>query len=152
MSSSLRLGRRAGDPLRTGPRRAVAPLGDMREAAADSGCRGGAVSEIRVLSRLAERIQGLKGSRDWDGHVILVPCRDIHTFGMAGPIDAAFVDEAGIVMAVHRAIMPNRRIRHARARLVVERGSRAGRWLECGDRLFDFSFQDGVGCMGNGVE
>lgn len=92
---------------------------------------------VRVLSRLAERLRGLKCLSGEEGCAVLVPCCDIHTFGMGGPIDVAFVDAAGAVLAVHRRVMPGRRIRHAEARLVVERPSQSGRWFERGDALFN---------------
>ena len=76
--------------------------------------------KVRVLSRIAERLRGL-----------------IHTFGMKGPIDAAFIDAAGSVVAVHRRVMPGRRIRHADARMVVERPFQTGKWLERGDGFFN---------------
>ena len=92
---------------------------------------------IRVLSRITERLRGLKGVKGEDECAVLVPCRDIHTFGMSGPIDAAFIDAAGSVVAVHRRVMPGRRIRHADARMVVERPFQTGKWLECGDGFFN---------------
>ncbi len=123
------------------PRRAVAPIGER----VDEGRYGrhareenASASHLKVLSRLVERIRGLKGT-DGKGYAVLVPCRDIHTFGMEGPIDAAFVDAAGTVVAVHRRIMPGRRIRHADARLVVERLAQPGAWLERGDDVFNVS-------------
>lgn len=93
--------------------------------------------KVRVLSRIAERLRGLKGFNGDDECAVLVPCRDIQTFGMKGPIDAAFIDAAGSVVAVHRRVMPGRRIRHADARMVVERPFQTGKWLERGDGFFN---------------
>lgn len=101
--------------------------------------REGSGRGVRVLSRIAERLRGLRGLDGEDACAVLVPCCDIHTFGMSGPIDAAFVDAAGSVVAVHRRIMPGRRIRHANARMVVERPYQTGKWLECGDGLFNIA-------------
>lgn len=97
----------------------------------------GSRRKVRVLSRIAERLRGLKGFNGDDECAVLVPCRDIHTFGMKGPIDAAFIDAAGSVVAVHRRVMPGRRIRHADARMVVERPFQTGKWLERGDGFFN---------------
>ena len=89
-----------------------------------------------VLSRIVERLRGMKGIREESSHVVLVPCCDIHTFGMKAPIDVAFVDATGTVIAVHRLVMPKRRIRNASACLVVERSAQQGTWYECGDTFF----------------
>ncbi len=90
----------------------------------------------RVLTRILERLRGMKGAEHEEAHLVLVPCRDIHTFGMKRAIDVAFVDMTGTVIAVYREVGPHRRIRHAAARLVVERPARSGTWFECGDDLF----------------
>ena len=89
-----------------------------------------------VLSRIVERLRGMKGISEENSHVVLVPCCDIHTFGMKAPIDVAFIDARGVVIAVHRHVVPGRRIRNASARLVVERFSHQGVWYERGDDLF----------------
>lgn len=91
---------------------------------------------LRVLTGILERVRGLKGRGCGASCVVLVPCRDIHTFGMKGSIDVAFVDEKGIVVAVHRGVAPGRRIRCAEARMVFERPARPGAWLECGNGVF----------------
>ena len=89
-----------------------------------------------VLSRIVERLRGMKGAREESSHVVLVPCCDIHTFGMKVPIDIAFIDARGTVIAVHRRVMPKKRIRNAAACLVVERFAHQGAWYECGDDFF----------------
>ena len=89
-----------------------------------------------VLSRIIERLRGMKGIKKESSHVVLVPCCDIHTFGMKAPLDVAFIDKTGTVIAVHRRVMPKRRIRNAAARLVVERAAHQGAWYECGDNFF----------------
>ena len=96
-----------------------------------------AMPRFRVLSRVIERLRGLNGIKNENEYAVLIPCCDIHTFGMRVPIDAAFVDATGMVVAVHRRVMPGRRIRHGDARLVVERPFQAGKWLECGDGFFN---------------
>lgn len=98
---------------------------------------GNARPRFRVLSRVIERLRGLNGIKNENEYAVLIPCCDIHTFGMRAPIDAAFVDATGMVVAVHRRVMPGRRIRHGDARLVVERPFQAGKWLECGDGFFN---------------
>ena len=91
-----------------------------------------------VLTRLGERLRGLKGpaSRPCETYAVLVPCRDIHTFGMKCPIDVAFVDARGMVVAASRNVAPARRLRCARARMTLERRSCEGPWFEPGDFVF----------------
>lgn len=91
-----------------------------------------------LLTRLGERLRGLKGqtSRSRGGCAVLVPCRDIHTFGMKCPIDVAFVDARGVVVAASRNVAPARRLRCARARMTLERRSCEGPWFEPGDFVF----------------
>lgn len=91
-----------------------------------------------VLSGVCERLRGLKrrdlaGTRDC---VVLVPCRDVHTFGMDEAIDVAFVDANGSVVRVHRGVSAGRRLRCPLACMAVERFAREGRWFEVGDGIF----------------
>ncbi len=71
------------------------------------------LSEEAVIhegSTLAARLLGLAflGSIP-PGHALFIPdCRSIHTFGMRFPIDVAFLDAAGRVIRVERAVGPGR--------------------------------------------
>lgn len=60
--------------------------------------------EVRVASGFASRLRGLLGTRSLpDGHgLLLVPCRSIHMLFMSYPLDVAFLDEAGTVVAAVR--------------------------------------------------
>ena len=55
-----------------------------------------------------ERRRGLTGRAAMgpDVGIYLVPCEGIHTFGMKFPIDVAFLDTNGKVMAVHHSLKP----------------------------------------------
>lgn len=64
---------------------------------------------------------------------LLVPCHDIHTFGMHHPLDIAFISREGCVLEVHRNVSGRRRIRRKEASMVAERFSRSGDWLQAGD-------------------
>lgn len=82
------------------------------------------------------RLYGLHGHRGFAGVVVLAPCCDVHTLGMAEPIDVAFVDTTGLVVEVHRAVAPGKRMRNRRAVSVMERFSRLDApWFEPGDRV-----------------
>lgn len=41
--------------------------------------------------------------------LLLNPCRAVHTMGMHYPIDVAFLDEGGTVVATYHRLRPNRR-------------------------------------------
>ena len=51
-------------------------------------------------------------------------CRDVHTLTMRHPLDVAFLDRRGRVVAVHRLVLPGARLRCGRAWAVVERFAR----------------------------
>ena len=95
----------------------------------------GGLGPLRLATGLASRLRGLILREPAAGVMLLAPCRDIHTFGMQGPIDVAFVDATGLVVEAHRTVGPGRRLRCRRAAAVLERFSEAGSWLGVGDRV-----------------
>lgn len=64
---------------------------------------------------------------------LLIPCKDIHTFGMRYPLDVAFISKDGDVLEVHRNVATMQRIKNKDAVMVAERFSRSGEWLMKGD-------------------
>ena len=93
----------------------------------------GKVESLEFASTAKERLRGML-FRDPDNVTrILIPCRDIHTYGMRYPIDVAFISREGQVLEVHRNVSTKRRIRRKDASLVAERFSRTGDWLKEGD-------------------
>lgn len=93
----------------------------------------GKVESLEFASTAKERLRGML-FRDPDNVTrILIPCRDIHTYGMRYPIDVAFISRDGRVLQVHRNVATKKRIRRKDASLVAERFSRAGDWLKEGD-------------------
>lgn len=81
------------------------------------------------------RLRGLLGRRRFAGTCILPGCGDVHTLGMDGPIDVAFADDAGIVVAVFRNVAPWSRRRVRGASCAIERRAQDGPWLRRGDAL-----------------
>ena len=81
------------------------------------------------------RLRGLAALVGFDGVLVLAPCRDVHTFSMAGPIDIAFVSLSGVVLESHCGVPPRRRLRNRRAALVLERFESSDPWFEAGDHL-----------------
>src|SRR5262252_825597 len=65
-----------------------------------------AAAEVAVTRK--ERTRGLTGREEFEGVLILRPCRQVHTFGMRFPIDVAFCDRYGFVL--HAATMVPRRV------------------------------------------
>lgn len=82
---------------------------------------------------MRSRLLGLHAHGDFDGVLLLVPCNDVHTFGMNRPIDAAFVAADGTVLEAHRGVTANRRLRNRRASATLERFSSNAAWYEPGD-------------------
>jgi hypothetical protein len=98
---------------------------------------GDVLASLEVPVRARGRIQGLRGRDDFEGALMLRPCRQIHTFGMRFPVDVAFCDQTGLVLRI--ATIPAGRLSRPvwKAGFVVE--ARAGafeRWnLRPGDQL-----------------
>jgi uncharacterized membrane protein (UPF0127 family) len=78
--------------------------------------------EVLVASTLPSRVLGLALlRRDRAGPGLLIPrCRSVHTFGMRFPLDVVFLDGAGRVLELRRAIPPNRVVRSPGAIAVLE--------------------------------
>ncbi len=55
------------------------------------------------------------------GVLVIAPCDSIHTYGMAYPIDVAFLDSCGRVVLARRALPAGARLRCPGAALVLER-------------------------------
>lgn len=79
-----------------------------------------------VASSPLLRLRGLAGRgrilRSWCSR----RCRDVHTLTMRHPLDVAFLDRRGRVVAVHRLVLPGARLRCGRAWAVVDRLCPAG--------------------------
>lgn len=90
---------------------------------------------VEIACSLRSRLMGLFGRDAFDGVLMLVPCNDIHTFGMHRPIDVAFVASDGAVLEAHRDVAPNRRLKNRRAAATLERFSTEDVWYEPGDLI-----------------
>ena len=91
-----------------------------------------------------DRSRGLLGRKSFEsGDGLLIdPCSGIHTFFMAFPIDAVFVDREGTVVHLVREISPQRVSRYVfKARAVLELP--AGTIRSTGTRVGDtIAFED----------
>jgi len=61
---------------------------------------GGWVAEVEQARSLAERSRGLLGRDGIATGLVLRPASSVHTLGMRFPIDVAYVDKSGKVLAV----------------------------------------------------
>lgn len=86
-----------------------------------------------MATRPLMRLRGLAGRAPDRTTLVLPRCRDVHTFTMRHDLDVAFLDKNGVVLEVHRMVLPKRRLRHPKAATVVERFARPGPWLMRGD-------------------
>lgn len=90
---------------------------------------------VEIACTLRSRFLGLHGRDAFDGALLLVPCKDIHTFAMRHAIDVAFVAADGAVLEAHRNVPPNRRLRNGRATATFERFANEDAWFAPGDRI-----------------
>ena len=93
----------------------------------------GDVESLELATTAKERLRGMLFRDPDDVTRLLIPCHDVHPFGMRYPLDVAFISRDGHVLEVHRNVATMRRIRRKEASLVAERFSRDGEWLKEGD-------------------
>ena len=84
---------------------------------------------------MRSRLLGLYGRRGFDGALLLVPCHDVHTFGMSRPLDIAFVAADGTVIESHRNVEPCHRLKNREAAATLERFASDSPWFVPGDRI-----------------
>ena len=90
---------------------------------------------FRLALGFFERLRGLLGARRSRDVLMIAPCKAIHTFGLREPIDVAFVDCQGIVVASHVGCQPRRTLKCRRAVAVLERFACEEPWFIEGDSL-----------------
>ncbi len=97
-------------------------------------------SRVQLANGWWSRLRGLLGRRplaEGEG-LMLVPCRAVHMFGMRYPVDVAFVDRTGGVVATYHCLAPGSRSkwhRGAVAALEVPAGTLATTDTRPGDSL-----------------
>ncbi len=111
----------------------------MRTVAVTNATRGRAIAERAGLAdNVWTRLRGLigRGRLEPGEGLVLKPCRAVHMYGMTYPIDVAFLDPDGAVVALYRELAPGARTRwHGSARAAVELP--AGRLAETGTEVGD---------------
>lgn len=91
--------------------------------------------KVEIACSLLSRLRGLLGRGDYPHVLLLVPCNDVHTFGMRRPIDIAFITADGTVLESHRRVGIGRRMRCKSAFATLERVAAQSPWFEQGDRI-----------------
>lgn len=97
-------------------------------------------SRVRLADKWWSRLRGLLGRSPLSAGegLMLVPCRAVHMFGMRYPVDVAFLDGAGTVVATYHRLAPGSRSkwhRRAVAALEVPAGTLATTETGAGDAL-----------------
>lgn len=67
--------------------------------------------------------------------LVFVSCSSLHTFGMAYPLDLAFLDHAGRVLSAQRNVLPGRVLRCRGAATALEREASDLPWVVVGDEV-----------------
>jgi uncharacterized membrane protein (UPF0127 family) len=80
-------------------------------------------TRVRLADRWWPRLRGLLGSgtlKPGDG-LMIDPCRGVHMYGMRYPLDVAFIDRDGEIVALYRELPPGTRTKwHSEARRAIE--------------------------------
>ena len=96
----------------------------MRIVEARNAARGTVLgTRIGVADRWWTRLRGLLGTPPLGAGagLLIEPCRAVHMAGMRYPIDVAFLDRGGAVVATYAALPPGGRTRwHRAARQALE--------------------------------
>lgn len=94
------------------------------------------IEPLTIAVTMGARARGLLGTRSFSGMLLLAPCGSVHTFGMAYPIDIAFVGRSGEVLRSARAVGPNRLMRCRKAAMTIERQhDPCAGWFSQGDTI-----------------
>ena len=88
---------------------------------------------IEIACSLLSRLRGLLGRDSFDGVLLLMPCNDVHTYGMRHALDIAFIASSGEVVGAYRQVGARCRIRCKTAAAVLERFADDSPWLEQGE-------------------
>ncbi len=113
----------------------------MRTVAVRNVDRGVSVGDqVGLADRWWSRFRGLLGRSGLETGegLLLTPCSGVHMFGMRFPLDLAFLDQTGLVVALYHRIAPGERTpyhREAWGVLELPAGVLASTGTAMGDRL-----------------
>lgn len=97
-------------------------------------------NRVRIAGNFLDRLRGVKRTDGLDQGegLLLSPCRAVHTFGCPDPLDVAFIDRRGRVVALYPSLAPGRMtrwIRKAEYALELPGGTLVRTDTELDDRL-----------------
>lgn len=103
----------------------------------------GTVLQFRRARSFGDRLKGLLGTHpgERDNAMAFEACSSVHTFGMAYPLDIAFVGDDGIVVESYRAVAPGRVLACPSASMTLEREVSDGPWPRPGDEVVTVVFR-----------
>lgn len=111
----------------------------MRMVRVTNATRGRTIgARVGLADSWWKRLRGLigRGPLEEGEGLLLAPCRGVHMYGMTYPIDVAFLDDEGAVVALYRELAPGARTRwHGAAKSALELPS--GTLAEMGTELGD---------------
>lgn len=93
--------------------------------------------DLEIACTMRSRLRGMFGRAGFAGMLLLVPCHDVHTFGMRRPLDIAFVAADGTIVESHRDVGPGNRLKNKKASATIERFAASDPWFSPGDRIQD---------------
>lgn len=119
------------------------PMGDIARRVGFRRCWPMRVGGRRVPCRRVDgffaRVVGLLGTNSGylaPGEVLVFTrCSSLHTFGMAYPLDIAFLDHDGCVLSTQRHVLPGRVLRCRGAATALEREASDSPWVAVGDDI-----------------
>lgn len=103
--------------------------------------------KLVLATTLWMRLSGLLCSKRCTRNevLLLTPCKSIHSFGMRGALDVAFLDAEACVLVSERALPPRRIRSHHKAVAVLERRSDSDApWPSAGEQLLLSRAQSGL--------
>lgn len=118
----------------------------------DRSFKDGDYGRIEFAATLLERLRGMLFRKPDGTTRLLIPCNDIHTFGMKYPLDIAFISKQGTVLEVHRNVPPGHRIKRRDASMVAERFAKDGEWFYAGEVIgFANNAEGGLSSIEEGI-
>lgn len=93
--------------------------------------------DFEIACTMRSRLLGLFGRPGFKGVIMLVPCHDIHTFGMRRPLDVAFIAADGTVLEAHRKVEPCHRLKNNEAVATFERFASDASWFAPGEHMLN---------------
>ncbi len=97
--------------------------------------------KLVLATQFFDRVKGFLVKQPCQCVLLITPCHSIHTFGMKTPLDVAFVNREGVVLASYRAVLPCHVLRCKKAYGVLERHANTQQWFSEGEEVGLWSYQ-----------